>query len=117
MPVLSVDRTDSTTALTFTHGFLMDSLSLTLFPVSLLCGRQSSPSPPLIGQRCRVDQTAVLSNWPESSGGKEGIDLSVVLGDQLIPIVCASTDSPMCLIWYGLFLLRRDKSLCHRFPL
>lgn len=49
--------------------------------------------------------------------GKEGIDLSVVLGDQLIPIVCASTDSPMCLIWYGLFLLSQDKSLSHHFPL
>lgn len=40
----------------------------------------------------------------------EGIDLSVVLEDQLIPIVCASTDSPMCLIRYGLFLLGQDKS-------
>lgn len=49
--------------------------------------------------------------------GKERIDLSVVLGDQLIPIVCASTDSPMCLIWYGLFLLSQDKSLSHHFPL
>lgn len=57
------------------------------------------------------------SNWLESSGRKEGIDLSVVLGDQLIPIVCASTDSPMCLICYGLFLLGQDKSLSHPFPL
>lgn len=57
------------------------------------------------------------SNWLESSRGKEGIDLSVVLGDQLIPIVCASTDSPMCLIWYGLFLLSQDKGLSHHFPL
>ncbi len=58
-----------------------------------------------------------LSNWPKSSRGKERIDLSVVLGDQLIPIVCASTDSLMCLIWYGLFLLGQDKSLSHHFPL
>lgn len=46
-------------------------------------------------------------------GEEEGIDLSVVLEDQLIPIVCASTDSPMCLIRYGLFLLAQDKSRSH----
>lgn len=49
----------------------------------------------------------------EEEGGKEGIDLSVVLEDQLIPIVCASTDSPMCLIRYGLFLPGQDKSWPH----
>lgn len=52
---------------------------------------------------------------PLGRGG--GIDLSVVLGDQLIPIVCASTDSPMCLIWYGLFLLVQDKRVSHHLPL
>lgn len=39
----------------------------------------------------------------------EDIDLSVVLGDQLIPIVCASTDRNQCLIAYGLFLHGEDK--------
>lgn len=53
----------------------------------------------------------------KAQGGQEGIDLSVVLEDQLIPIVCASTDSLMCLIWYSLFLLGQDKSLSHHFPL
>lgn len=50
-------------------------------------------TPALIGQR--------------NGGG--GIDLSVVLGDQLIPIVCASTDRNQCLIAYGLFLHGEDK--------
>lgn len=107
---------DYITAVTFTpaaNGFLMDSL----FLGSPLHHCQSASNPPPIGQRCSVDQMAGPSNWPESSGGKEGIDLSVVLEDQLIPIVCASTDSPMCLIWYGLFLLGQDKSLSHHFPL
>lgn len=37
------------------------------------------------------------------------IDLSVVLGDQLIPIVCANTDRNQRLIAYGLFLHDEDK--------
>lgn len=78
----------------------------------------SPASHPPIGCRCSSDQMAGPTNWPlELRGGggreKEGIDLSVVLEDQLIPIVCASTDSPMCLIRYGLFLLGQDKSRSH----
>lgn len=48
--------------------------------------------------------------------GGGGIDLSAVLGDQLIPIVCASTDRNQCLIAYGLFLHSEDKMDSHRFP-
>lgn len=49
-------------------------------------------------------------------GGAEDIDLSVVLGDQLIPIVCASTDRNQCLIAYGLFLHGEDKDPPSLFP-
>lgn len=90
---------------------------LTSFRAHLCADVSQTPAPLTIGQRRSVDPMVRPSNWPESSGGKEGIDLSVVLGDQLIPIVCASTDSPMCLIWYGLFLLGQDKSLSHHFAL
>lgn len=48
--------------------------------------------------------------------GVEDIDLSVVLGDQLIPIVCASTDRNQCLIAYGLFLYGEDKGPPSLFP-
>lgn len=98
--------------------WLSDGLPLpNLFSGSPLHCCQSTSNPDPIGWRCSVDQMAGPCNWPKSSGGKEGIDLSVVLGDQLIPIVCASTDSPMCLICYGLFLLGQDKTLSHHFPL
>lgn len=112
--------TDYITAVTFSpaaNGFLMDSLFLTP-SWAHLCTTVSQP-PALL----QLAGDALLIKWqgrpigPRAQGGKEGIDLSVVLEDQLIPIVCASTDSPMCLIWYGLFLLRQDKSLSHHFPL
>lgn len=70
----------------------------------------------LVGDAMLIKWRSVLLAG-EHTGGKEGIDLSVVLGDQLIPIVCASTDSPMCLFWYGLFLLGQDKSLSHHFAI
>lgn len=108
------------TTLTFApaaNGFLMDSLSPTSFRAHL-CAAVSQPQTLLL-----LARDALLIKWHgraigwRAQGGKEGIDLSVVLGDQLIPIVCASTDSPMCLIWYSLFLLGQDKSLSHHFPL
>lgn len=42
------------------------------------------------------------SDWPRELKGKVRIDLFVVLGNQLIPILCASIDRTLCLIWYGL---------------
>lgn len=48
--------------------------------------------------------------------GEEDIDLSVVLGDQLIPIVCASTDRNQRLVAYGLFLHGKDKEPHHDPP-
>lgn len=87
-----------------TTAAALQNQNMVLLPVDRR--RTPSPPPPVL----LSVNFLLFSDWLESSGGKEGIDLSVVLGDQLIPIVCASTDSWMCLIRYGLFLLGRDKS-------
>lgn len=99
------------------NRFLIESFSFTFFSGSLwYCCQSSSRFLPLADGAAWIKRRGVQLAG-ELTGGKEGIDLSVVLGDQLIPIVCASTDSPMCLICYGLFLLRQDKSLSHHFAL
>lgn len=63
--------------------------------------------------RALVDPVTPLPIGRKDGKGEEDIDLFVVLGDQLIPIVCASTDRNQCLLAYGLFLHGKDKEPHH----